>query len=727
MKKSAIVFLAAIALSIGPVGPMSAVAAKSVPVPGNTVRNPSFASGGSGHGLFAPWRLPLKNGLAGQFLPASPAVSAAYFRGLDLKGGDQGLCCGADAFAPPATLDWAKSKGFNVFRVPFAWAHLQPTTGGPLDPAYLGAMDALVAAARARGQRVAFVPMDRRESPVTDFVDLWTRLAGHYKDEPAIWGYDLMNEPDQDAWNTAYLPQIIAAIRSVDMTHTIVIPTSTGGYGQNWSSHTAGLPVQDPADNVLYEAHFYFDTPANGQYPQGAAFAVPNDDLNIGVERATDFANWCNANNVRCYAGEYGIPGGWTDGNATCTNGTPSTDPRWLTVLDRFLTYLDQNHISGTYWEAGPFGDVNDLGPTCSNQDRPQLSILQKHPGAGDDLSPIDTTAPPTATNTPAPPTTTNTPAPPTATATPIALTATNTPVPPTVTATNTPVPPTATATPTSTNTATPTSILILPTATTAAATAIGTSVPSALTNTSAPPTSTNTPVRPVTTRVPVSPSPMAPSGGSPTILFSTGFEAGDPQPSWTDAVESAWNVGGICCGLGHMETGVRPELAHTGAYALRYSGFATAPGAYSYNKAFDLSGQHLKVGPATVLSYYIFPQDGVRGAVGRNSAHVAVDIDFSDGSTLDASGVVDGYGDPLSPWWQGSHLRANAWNLVSSHIGDKVAGKTISRILVGYQSDLAGAYRGYIDDIRLGNITLAPRIVLSKARTARPHVARRK
>jgi len=315
----------------------------------------------------------------GRPLPTPTPAQTSYFRGLNLDGGIRRGTW--DALASSSTLNWAGSKGFDVFRVPFTWAHLQPTISGALDNAYLGAMDKLVAAARARGQRVAFVPMDRREAPVAAFSGLWTRLARHYRHEPAIWGYDLMNEPDRDVWNTVYLPRIIAAIRSVDMTHTIVIPTSAGGWGQYWNSHTAGLPVRDPTNNVLYEAHFYFDTPANGRYPRHGAFDAPKGDLNIGVERATDFVTWCNANSVRCYAGEYGIPGGWTDGDATCTNGIPSTDPRWLAVLDRFLTYLDQNHISGTYWEAGPFGDVNDLGPTCSGRDRPQLAVLQKHPG----------------------------------------------------------------------------------------------------------------------------------------------------------------------------------------------------------------------------------------------------------------------------------------------------------------------------------------------------------
>ena len=316
---------------------------------------------------------------AGRPLPPPTPAPSSYVRGLNLDGGMRRG--GQDAFASPAMLDWTRSKGFDVFRVPFSWVQLQPAPDGPLDNAYLGAMDRLVVAARARGQRVAFVPMDRRVAPVAAFVDLWTRLARHYKDESAIWGYDLMNEPDRDVWNTAYLPPIIAAIRSVDMTHTIVVASSTGGWGQYWDAHTAGLPVRDPANNVLYEAHVYFDTPANGRYPRGGVFDVPRGDLNIGVERATDFANWCNANSVRCYVGEFGIPGGWTGGTRACTHGTPSTDPRWLTVLDRFLTYLDHNHISSTYWEAGPFGDVNDLGPTCSGRDRPQLAILQKHAG----------------------------------------------------------------------------------------------------------------------------------------------------------------------------------------------------------------------------------------------------------------------------------------------------------------------------------------------------------
>lgn len=322
------------------------------------------------------------------------SASASVERGVNLFGGWQGLYGGQDTFASPAMLDYFKSKGLNTFRVGFAWEHLQPTLTGPLDATYLGKMDALVANAKARGQKVAFVPLPGRYKgndvataavPQSAFNDMWIKLATHYKNETAIWGYNLINEPNMgDTWNTSIAPSVIAAIRTVDMVHPIIVPTSTGGYGHYFKYHLAGLPMQDPANNLIYEAHFYFDTPPNGQYPNG--WDVPNNNMNIGVERAKDFVDWCKANNQRCFVGEYGIPAGWTQGNQTCLYGGGSNnDPRWLTVLDNFLTYLDQNNISGAYWAGGPYGDINSVGPFCNSSgafiDAPQMAILTKHLG----------------------------------------------------------------------------------------------------------------------------------------------------------------------------------------------------------------------------------------------------------------------------------------------------------------------------------------------------------
>ena len=195
----------------------------------------------------------------------------------------------------------------------------------------------------------------------------------------------------------------------------------------------------------------------------------------------------------------------------------------------------------------------------------------------------------------------------------------------------------------------------------------------------------------------------LAPPSGT---LFATGFEDGDSQPTWNDTVDSSRSTGGFCCGIAGMESSRRKELAHGGSAALMYSGSATGTDqSFSYNRIFDLRAANIVIGPNTVLSYWIFPQDGFLGAVGRNSTHVALDIIFTDGSNLRDSGVVDQGGVRLHPQYQGDsgHLIANQWNQVTAALGARLAGRTIDHLLVGYdQPGGVGQYRGYIDDIRI-------------------------
>jgi predicted alpha-1,2-mannosidase len=199
---------------------------------------------------------------------------------------------------------------------------------------------------------------------------------------------------------------------------------------------------------------------------------------------------------------------------------------------------------------------------------------------------------------------------------------------------------------------------------------------------------------------------------------FSTSFESGQAQPTWTNTVDSAGypaggltNVGGICCGLTAPEMGVRNEAGHTGGMALMYSGLDnSATTSYAYMEVFDLSGDNLTVGSNTTLTYWIFPQSpsgsttGANLTSGTNSSCVAIDLIFSDGTNLRDSGATDQKGVRVHPAYQCGHLTMDAWNEVVVDLGSFVNGKTIVRLDVGYdQPANTGGYRGYLDDISIG------------------------
>jgi len=204
---------------------------------------------------------------------------------------------------------------------------------------------------------------------------------------------------------------------------------------------------------------------------------------------------------------------------------------------------------------------------------------------------------------------------------------------------------------------------------------------------------------------------PMPNNGSGTTTSFSTGLESGNPMPTWTDTVDptaGATGVTGLCCGLTAPEAGVRiGETSHTGSAALLYSGSAQGGSPHAYLEVFDLSGTPLAVGTNKTLNYWIYPQDNTTtpyvAAGSTNSTCAAIDMYFTDGSTLRDSGAVDQNGTKIHPAGQCGHLTLNTWNHVTVNVAANNANKQISRILVGYdQPGGSGGYRGYIDDITI-------------------------
>ncbi|HTV62191.1 MAG TPA: GH92 family glycosyl hydrolase [Verrucomicrobiae bacterium] len=201
--------------------------------------------------------------------------------------------------------------------------------------------------------------------------------------------------------------------------------------------------------------------------------------------------------------------------------------------------------------------------------------------------------------------------------------------------------------------------------------------------------------------------SPLAPD-----CVWGTGLEPNDPQPTSVNTVDAMSpgggisDVGPIMEGLAGPELGVRSENSQSGTHEIMYSGGALGGAAdFAYMKAFDVSDRNIIIKPGMHFSYWIFPQsangNGMVGMVtGSNSACVAMDIIFKDGTTLRNSGLTNQYGDRMAPSAQAGHLALDTWNYVTVDL-TPLAGKAVNRIDVGYDHpDSFGGYRGYLDDI---------------------------
>jgi predicted alpha-1,2-mannosidase len=151
-----------------------------------------------------------------------------------------------------------------------------------------------------------------------------------------------------------------------------------------------------------------------------------------------------------------------------------------------------------------------------------------------------------------------------------------------------------------------------------------------------------------------------------------------------------------------------RTGVGFTGVHSLQYAGaIAGVAGGHAQGAIFDVS---IPVTATSELSYRVFPRfidDDLR----YPGTWVAVDLMFSDGTTLSSLGAVDQHGFVLSPRGQGESksLYTGQWNHKQSRIGDVAAGKTIEKILVGVDMPFGPAeFRGWIDDIRIAEVPAA-------------------
>lgn len=231
--------------------------------------------------------------------------------------------------------------------------------------------------------------------PMSAFSDLWTRLATEFKNDAAIFMYDLMNEPhdmpvpttpsnyNTTATTTLMVQAGINAIRAVDTARWISIPADHWQGIQNFTTDYGTNPSPwwtDSAGKTMLSFHYYQDGDHSGSY-YGDWGQSNRDNLPTDVTPA--FA-WGTAHSVPVFMGEYGVP------NANTTSAA-----NYRQDLGTLLGLMDQYKVSGTHWAAGQqYSSASTLQPTNNyTTDVAQMAIITSHLGEKTNvISPITLT-----------------------------------------------------------------------------------------------------------------------------------------------------------------------------------------------------------------------------------------------------------------------------------------------------------------------------------------------
>ena len=228
-----------------------------------------------------------------------------------------------DAWITADDLDRIRALGLNAVRVPF-WYRTVEAEDGTWRPDAFRRLDWVVAEAGRRGIYVVLdlhgVPGGQNESdnsgrvrtPPTFWTDaadrrrtadIWQRVARHFRGNPAVAAYDLLNEPiavpSRDALWGEY-DQLYRTVRAADPDHTVSVEACAG----TWTWDELPPPSRFGWRNVLYQTHSY-EWAWNDLSKQRAAVARQ-------VAMFRDHAGW----DVPGYVGEFNPmarPDAWAD------------------------------------------------------------------------------------------------------------------------------------------------------------------------------------------------------------------------------------------------------------------------------------------------------------------------------------------------------------------------------------------------------------------------------
>jgi endoglucanase len=285
-------------------------------------------------------------------------------------------------------IDYFVSKGVDLIQLPIKWERVQRNLGDQLDEVEVGYIKNFIDDCSLRKINVTIVLQNfgRYNKNCVEYVvgesevtawhlrDFWMKMTQALSNQKNIYAFSLMAEPtnmNSTIWlNT--LQCVIDGIRTLNKNIVLLIEGNNYSNASTWLRYNDELKcLQDPSNNLLFNAHCYFDNDFSGRYKK--AFIEDGANEFTGVERVKPFVQWLKLNNLNGYIGEFGVP---------------KNDENWFAVMNNFLDYIHSNNIGGCYWAAGQWWKNYPLSIQPENyNDQPQLKLFSKYFNKNKDLA----------------------------------------------------------------------------------------------------------------------------------------------------------------------------------------------------------------------------------------------------------------------------------------------------------------------------------------------------
>ncbi|WP_194869087.1 glycoside hydrolase family 5 protein [Myxococcus sp. AB025B] len=188
----------------------------------------------------------------------------------------------------------------------------------------------------------------------------------------------------QQVWED-YSQAAVTALRELGESKLIMVEGYEYASAEQWPKNHPTKWVDDPLDNVMYHAHFYFDR--SGKYEgshasllasaKSAGYATVGQ---MGIARMKNFTDWVQAQGTRGFIGELGWPN---------TVRRPTEGAAWNADGEELLSFLDSVGMGVTMWTTGTWEKASNPSVNINTlyQIEPsflplsQAEVLERHLG----------------------------------------------------------------------------------------------------------------------------------------------------------------------------------------------------------------------------------------------------------------------------------------------------------------------------------------------------------